>query len=575
MAIRPIKIVISGANKTSVAFREATESLSHLGEKINKINEGLGGLLGGAALSEIGIKLSEKLGLTELPGEIVKNEAALVRMGNRFPLLARQAGSVREAMERIAEETGNTRTELQKGLPPLLAEGTGFNPSNVHEPLRLAAKLAKAYEGTVEEAALSERSLVTEMKVAPDLLKKSFSELAVSTENTTINMGDLIRAFPALAQQAGLLGIRGTRGIAQIGAMLGVVSQSTHSTDEAIMMTQSLLEKVVSKRALTQFQKLKEAGIADFFTPIFKAQSQGKDVLEEFAKVFQKITKGKTEAERTALVNALGLKGNADAILNLIDHIDRYKERRDSAAQNDNKINEDYDAAIQNLGDQWDIFKEKVQARVRPGMTSGLEKLNSLLEKLSGSAHGADAALAGIGVTLTAGVGLTVVWAAKKFKQIADALKVIADIGKHGPGGAPATPTPIVTPKPAPGASLFESLAGRAGPLAARLPGFLNTGIQYAKGAVGAALPGVLLNPVGVGEGSTMFDPRTHKTRVQEQMDRFGMFGPPILPRGAGGGDSAQISVRFENLPPGATVSTRGSVPGLSIEHGRAFEMAH
>lgn len=582
---RPIKIIISGVDKTGVAFREAIKGMENIGGKIEKINAGLGGLLGGTALATTGLKLGESLGLKELPATLIESERGIVRLGNRFPQLIGKTDLVRKTLHNIVMQTGEARTELEKGVPPLLAQGSGFDVSNFGAPLLLAGQLAKAYQSNVLDATMAERAMVTEMQVAPGEVRKSFGAMAIGTENTTIAMSDLIAQFPQLAKNASLIGIVGQKGVAQVAALLGTVSQFSNGTDDAVEQTQSLLEKIVSKRALSQFQKLKEAGVADFFTPIFKAQSEGRDVLEEFANTFNKITKGRTTAEKTALVNALGLKGNAQVILGLIAHMDEYRKRRDSNAAADSKVNADYARAINNLSDQWEIFQSKVSETVTPGMTAGFEHLNALLTHFSKLAYAPEIALGTVAATTIAGVGALVLFAAKKLKLVTDALKVVADMGKT-PAAKAAADAAKVMSTPEAEKVFAEGDAARSARMARnaariersmRFSRMLGSGRGFggalAKG-VGAAvsLPAdILLYPAGLSADDMMFDPKTKKSLIQSQMERSGINVPSDSMSG-----SATINIKFENAPPGMRVRTsQVGVPGLSVDYGTAGTLVH
>lgn len=193
---------------------------------------------------------------------------------------------VRKQIEGIAYETAQSSGKVTGGLEVLVAQGRTLKESLDFLPA--VARTAAATNSSVEDIAKTADSVGSNFKIAGTRMQGAFDILTAGGKAGTFELKEMARYLPSLSPAASAVGFTGTKGLADLVAMLQVLRKGSGSSEEAASSMSNILMKMDSDETRKNFKKF---GI-DLKDALDKTRKAGGNVVETFMKLINVATKG-------------------------------------------------------------------------------------------------------------------------------------------------------------------------------------------------------------------------------------------------------------------------------------------
>lgn len=220
----------------------------------------------------------------------VKQYAELDRRITRIGITA-DAGSsevkgLADNLYKLGQSVALPTSDITTGLEVLVAQGRNLKDSL--ELLPSIAKTAAASGATVEDIAKSADSVATNFKVAGREMQAAFDIMAAGGKAGQFELKDMARYVPSLGPAASAIGFNGTKGLADLVAMLQVMRKGSGTAEEAVSSMNNILAKMESDKTTKNFKAL---GV-DSEKAFKKARKEGRNLVEVFEELAHKALKG-------------------------------------------------------------------------------------------------------------------------------------------------------------------------------------------------------------------------------------------------------------------------------------------
>lgn len=230
--------------------------------------EGIGGLLGGAALVLAGKELVEftgDLGRLAIQADITKGEVfGLKDSLNEFARVTFQKpGALLEGVAAIVERTGNIRfaTDVIKRL----------------------GIISTATSTDVKDIGFAASDLNEKLDIDPNKILQAFDILATQGKAGAFELNKMAELFPRLLSVAAGFGVAGLEGLRGFGAFLQFAMKGTGDAQLAATAVENVFKDLIKKRK----QILEKTGFD--IIDVKASQKAGKEVFKNFDKVLKEI----------------------------------------------------------------------------------------------------------------------------------------------------------------------------------------------------------------------------------------------------------------------------------------------
>ena len=320
--------------------------------------------------------------------------------------------SLENLSERIRSLSKNlmvfSSVELTKAMDQMAAGGLDL--SAAEGSLEAVAKAARATKASIEDLGTTTVTLIKNMKVAPEEVRKALDIMAQAGKEGQFELKDMARYFSSLGSTYAGMGQTGVKSVADLAAVLQVIRSQTGTAESAVRALEDLLNKNTLGPAAKKFEEL---GV-DINAVMEEGQKTGR-VFEALYKALNAATGG----DANKLKQIFGDKQALNAARALLQNYEDFIKIRDKALAAQGTVDRDF-ATRMGLG------VEKVRALTvayeelsvtlgqifAPTLAAKAEMITKALWSLNEFAKANPQLVSALASTLAAITGLLVVLAA-------------------------------------------------------------------------------------------------------------------------------------------------------------------
>lgn len=257
----------------------------------------------------------------------------VVRFGNTAQMAADDLTKVRDRIEEVSRQTGQSQNNLLEGLEILV--GRGMDPTAALESLGSIGKGATATKAAMEDMAGVAFALQTSLGIKPTGLAQSLDSLAQSGKSGGFELDKMAKFLPSLTAQAQLLGMQGAGAVASLGASLQIAFKGTGDADAAANNMKNFLSKITSEDAVKNFADM---GI-NLEQELKAAMASGEDPILFMIQRINDLTGG----DAFKLSKLFGDQQVKEFILPMMQNFEEFKKIKDDALSSSGVIDKDFE----------------------------------------------------------------------------------------------------------------------------------------------------------------------------------------------------------------------------------------
>lgn len=292
-----------GSNAASLRVQYAKQELDLIGRQINALRQRQALEKAQAANRERRAELRGQIVGTAATGAAVMapigaaiNEAAnfdyqLQLIGNTADMTSEQIGALKRSIMDTSRATGQSATNIQKGMGFLVA--AGMDPQQATKFLTAIGKTATAAGADVEDLSKMVFTLADSLKISPEGMQAAIDSMAQAGKEGNVELRDMAKQLPVLGSGFTALKMQGREAAATMGAALQIARKGAADADEAANNMKNFIAKVMSPETL---KKAKKEFNLDLYKVITDAQTKGKNPFDAAMLAIIKATKGDQKA---------------------------------------------------------------------------------------------------------------------------------------------------------------------------------------------------------------------------------------------------------------------------------------
>ncbi len=399
MNLQTLGISICAIDGASNIFSKVTGSARRMGSVFKQLaidGKRLGAVkeLSGRAgtwATVAGAGLAGGLGFQRVIDEGANAEHQLRSIGNIAEWSGDRWAQVRRELLDHSVATNQSLGSLTQSLGDLLAKG--MDEGKALKLLPTIGKAATAANAEVADLSNTLFSMVDVAGVPIEKAAKSLEGLVVSGKKGAFELKDMAKSLPSILATSSMLGMKGSKGVAQVGAWLQVARSGTGNGEEAATNFQNFLMKLISPETEQKFAKLG----ANLKNELAAARASG-DLVGTMVRRTVEISKGdigklfQDQQVIKFLAAAMPKQGMAKNIT--------------SASMNSKGvIDHDFEEMMKSWNNQQQKFANLVTRDLLPKLEPWLRRLNGALTWLTANPKVLSAAITGV-IALIGG-GLT------------------------------------------------------------------------------------------------------------------------------------------------------------------------
>ena len=313
-------------------------------------------------------------------------------------------GDWQRYIDQLARTYGQSSSDLMESGSFLSMEG--YSEQRMRAFLPTIAQISTAYNTHPDAVGRTAFALEHSLGIDAGSLRLGLAEVARVGKESALPMENLATLFPQVAAQAGMLGVRGVGGVAELGGMMAVIRKSVGTEGEATTDIRAFMQTLTTKHGQKRLHDV--LGI-DAIHQIYEDQLHGRNPLEH---ILDEVTAIRNPEARMRAVATLFANEQDQAFTSaLTKNISEYHQIRDRIhATTPEMINDDYHTARSNSQlTGLNAFEDSLTQTGRhigtgfvPTMnvlTSGFHHLLDAWDELDKKAPGVDTAF----LTVTAG----------------------------------------------------------------------------------------------------------------------------------------------------------------------------
>lgn len=257
----------------------------------------------------------------------------------------------------IAGATNQLPSDTAKTFDALLGLGLGgkTDAENVEAAIKLLPainKTAAAFRAESEDVMRAGQAVFANLKVPAEQVQLAFDMMAASGNAGAFELRDMAQYFPSITAQAQALGVKGTKGVADIAAALQVVRQGAGDASEAATNMRDLFSQMLSPRLAGNFKKF---GI-DMRASLAQASEQGVSPIDAIIEMTRKAM-----ANGASIGDLFRNQQSMLAMQALLADTERYHQIREEAAGASGLVEEEYAKRIQDADAAIIRFKASIE----------------------------------------------------------------------------------------------------------------------------------------------------------------------------------------------------------------------
>ncbi len=360
------------AGKNADAFGQKLKGLEGLAQRAGTALKGAGDGMatwGGRGTAVIGAGMA--VGLKNAAEQAMKTEHALASIANTAGVgndkFKGTVGSWKTELIGLSQETNQLQGDLTRGFGTLVSKG--LDPSKALSLIKPIGHAALATGSDVDELGKSLYATYDNLKVPLADADKALEVMAKAGNEGAFELKDMATYFPQLTASAQQLGMKGTDGVASLGAALQIALKGAGDPAEAAGNMKNFMAKLSSPETVKNFKKF---GV-NYQAEMKKAIQSG-DPMLYFTELVQRTTKG----DRLKLGQLFGDMQVQNFLTPMLTNLDEYKRIRNEAANSKGLIAQQEVNMLQTAQEQM----KRLQINTEAAMQSS-DKLGGVYDKLN------------------------------------------------------------------------------------------------------------------------------------------------------------------------------------------------
>lgn len=378
-----LKLVIEAKNKlTSVlnsAIKKADKNLSSFSSRLTSVSKKMDEFgnkcsLVGAGITATGYGMARAFKIDDTVNKIIDFEHELRALGNTGGLSDSQLDKLGKKIRQVGAETNNYNKDVLEGMNTLVA--AGMNPEKAINYMTTIGKTATSQQANINDIAKTTFSLADNMNVPLNEINYALNVLTGAGKEGRFELKAMAQTFPELTASASMLGMKGVKSVASLGAALQIAMKGAGTEGEAATNFSRFLGGLTSPLVVKNFSE--KFGVS--MEQILKnAAEKGADPIVEVLEVVRK----KTDGNMFKVSEVFHDKTMLDFIKPMLQNMDEYSRIKYTILKSNNVIEEDYEKMMSTTAEQWKKFTISLQKVSFERLEKPLKAVNSVLTTIN------------------------------------------------------------------------------------------------------------------------------------------------------------------------------------------------
>lgn len=361
-------VVKSAVNSSSKEFDKLQERINQTAERFYSCGRTIRNW--GLGLTATGLGVAHALRLTSAINDNIQLEHQLRAVGNVGDLTAQQIRGLEKEIVQISKSTNNYNSTIAEGLGTMVAGG--FAPQQAIKYMNAISRASTAEGADINDMSKMAIALSDNLKISSDEMLKVFDMASHAGKEGRFELAAMARYFPEITASAGILGIKGTQAVANLGSAMQIAMKGAGTEGEAATNVSSFLsglsQPFVTKRFSEEFGVTIKS-ITD------NALKQGADPI---LKVME-VVKTKTGGDINKISNVFRDKSMADFVKIMTLNLDEYREMTLRVNNAHGVIDSDFSRMMNTTQEQWKNITITMASYAKEGLEKPLNFVKSVL----------------------------------------------------------------------------------------------------------------------------------------------------------------------------------------------------
>lgn len=312
-------------------------------------------------------------------------EMALTRIGITANASDEEIANLHKTVRDLSFDTAKPFDEVADGLDQIVAGGVDLDKAKAQ--IGPIVKTAQAAGAEIRDISNSALALTQNLDIAEDKMQRAFDVLVAGGKAGKFELKDMARYLPSIAPAAAAVGMKGEEGLKRIVTLLQVVRAGSGNAEEAAASVQNIFAKMESEETAKNF---KEFGV-DLRKEMETARKGGRDLLEVFAELTEKATKG-DQSKLPQLISDMQFARGMRALMSYRDLAKQVRGELDnadgSAMKDFGRVMQRSKSSIDQVTESVDRAKDAIgRLMVAAGATKAIDIVSQKVNEISKEAE--------------------------------------------------------------------------------------------------------------------------------------------------------------------------------------------
>lgn len=352
-------------DKTATSLSEISTKLDKFGNKCTLV---------GAGITATGYGMARAFKIDSTIQQVTDFEHELRALGNTGGLSTSELGRLGTQIRQIGVDTNNTNKDVLEGINTLVA--AGMKPDLAVNYMTAIGKTATSQQANINDIANTTFSLADNMKVPLGQINYALNVLTAAGKEGRFELKSMAQSFPELTASASMLGMKGVKSVASLGAALQIAMKGAGTEGEAATNFSRFLGGLTSPLVVKNFTEKFGVSLSKIRNNAIK---QGADPIYEILKVVKQKSNGNVEL----LSEVFRDKTMLDFIKPMLQNMDEYSRIKATILKSNGVIEEDYANMMGTTVEQWKKLTISLQKISFEKFEKPLKTVNSILTTIN------------------------------------------------------------------------------------------------------------------------------------------------------------------------------------------------
>ncbi|MDP2779839.1 phage tail tape measure protein [Devosia sp.] len=381
MAKLESKLVVSLQNKVSRNAREVERSIDGIHAAADRQARAMADARG-RMFDAVAMGYVTYQALSRPIGAAIAFEAKLEDIRQKADLTRGAITELGKEARQVGLDTAQGAANISGAIDTLIGSGavTPEQAIVVAEPLGMAAT---AYDAVPTEMAEATAALIGNLGIAAAEMEHAYDIMAQGGKEGKFELRDMAKEFPAVTAAAKALGIQGTKGLADLVALLEVAATGAASGATAANNMSNYMQKIMAPDSI---KKLGAAGV-DIVAEMNAAVAAGQSPMERSLEILNELTEG---GKQELIGQFFSDKQVQEFIRPLMTGMDEYRRIRDEAFAADGVVSRDFQERLNTPGGAITRFEASIEnlnialgTALLPALTDFIQSVTPMIDSVS------------------------------------------------------------------------------------------------------------------------------------------------------------------------------------------------